>query len=219
MRDVKAENHVKRDHKSFSSVDELAKNIETLRHVIMQVRELSREDRGPGKVNEDRLRLPQEAWEFHTRKEIILAERQIRDSVTAIFGTSSSIGVRYQNYRIKGTSQTVLNETIGGLESLIFQLEKERLEVAKTFSKPTPDGMDIDPLTDLYSRRMLERCISHELDRSQRYGYSCMRAVQLLSEKTTSVGSCVKIWTYTLNLERRRFPLTVKITKACYTRP
>jgi diguanylate cyclase (GGDEF)-like protein len=58
------------------------------------------------------------------------------------------------------------------LENFIFQLEAKRLEFLGRHLKHANHAADIDPLTDLYSQRLLERYVRHELDRSRRYGYA-----------------------------------------------
>lgn len=163
-------------HKVHASPEEIAHGIEGLRHLIEQVKDLQKDapslDNIAKKIG-DGHRVPDEVFQFHTRREIVMTERQVRESIGEIFGKSSPEARASQHLRINASSKASINETVTALEGFIFRLEEKRLELVGARHDYAAQNADIDALTDLYSRRLLDRYLMHEFDRSERYGYSC----------------------------------------------
>jgi diguanylate cyclase (GGDEF)-like protein len=163
-------------HKRLTSSEEIAHGIDTLRHLIDKVRNLTRDTLQAGDTplsGSDACRVPEEVFQFHARRETVMTERYIRESVEEIFGHTSPEAGKYQHFRINAGTRMGVDETVTALEGLIFQLEEKRLALVGACRQPVDHTGDIDPLTDLYSRRLLDRYIMQEMDRSQRYGYPC----------------------------------------------
>jgi diguanylate cyclase (GGDEF)-like protein len=163
-------------HKVLTSPEEIAHGIEGLRHLIEQVKDLEKDVPSfddTGKNSADGHRVPDEVLQFHARREIVITERQVRQSIGEIFGKSSPEARASQNLRINASTKTSINETVTALEGFIFRLEEKRLELVGARHDHAAQNADIDPLTDLCSRRVFDRYMMHELDRSERYGYSC----------------------------------------------
>ena len=167
-------------HNAMMSPEELAYGIETLRHVIEQVRELA-----PGvarfgdaaKADDGACRVPDEVCQFHARREVVMTERHIRESIADIFGHSSPEARKHQNFRLNATTVAGIEEAVAALEHLIFQLEERRLRLVGARRQPAIQHAqhgDIHPLTDLYSRRLLDRYLAQEVERSRRYGHPCV---------------------------------------------
>ncbi|HJU06168.1 MAG TPA: GGDEF domain-containing protein [Nitrospiraceae bacterium] len=162
--------------KGLTSPEEIAHGIDMLRRHIDRVKALNRVasqngDTPPSAA--DTFRVPEEVFQFHARREIVMTERHIRESVEEIFGTASPEAARYRHFRINAGTRQGIDEAIAALECLIFQLEEKRLALVGACRPPSTHTGDIDPLTDLYSRTLLDRYIAQEVDRSQRYGYPC----------------------------------------------
>jgi diguanylate cyclase (GGDEF)-like protein len=162
-------------HKVFTSPEEIAHGIEGLRHLIEQVKDLQNAPSFDNTVkrSDDGHPVPDEVFQFHARREIVMTERQVRESIGEIFGKSSPEARKSQHLRINGSTKAGINETVTALEGLIFRLEEKRLELVGSLRDHAAQNADIDPLTDLYSRRLFDRYLMHELARSERYGYSC----------------------------------------------
>lgn len=158
-------------HASISA-DEIEHGIQTLKHLIDHLEAIKKETESSMTGRTDGLRLPQEVVLFHARKEIVQAERQIREAIGDIFGAQSLEFRTHQYLRISLGSNAGIPNALHVLRELTFRLEEKRLHLLGKRPRQDAATPDIDPLTDLYSRRMLTRYFAHELDRSKRHGYT-----------------------------------------------
>lgn len=155
-----------------ASIEDIDHGIQTLKHLIGQLEAISREMESFTIGNSVDLRLPQEVVRFHARRQVVQAERQIRESIGDIFGVRSPEFRKHQHLRISLGAGTGIGNAVRALEDLIFRLEERRLHLIGGRSRPGSYTPDVDPLTDLYTRRLLNRYFAHELDRSKRHGYT-----------------------------------------------
>ncbi|MGH7230093.1 MAG: GGDEF domain-containing protein, partial [Nitrospiraceae bacterium] len=177
MREIHSPAAISDHAKTLTSPDDIAHSIEMLRHVIDQVKEIHRGALPSGdemRVGNDTSRVPSEVFHFHARREIVMTERHVRESIAEIFGKSSPEARKYQHFRLNTTTKSGIEDAVAALESLIFQLEEKRLLLVGARPPRSVQNSDIDSLTDLYARRLLDRYLVQELDRSQRYGYPCV---------------------------------------------
>lgn len=153
------------------SAEEIDHGIHTLKRLIDQLEAIKKDTECFTARNTDDLRLPHEVARFHARKETVQAERQIREAIGNIFGKHSTEFLKHQHLRISPGSKTGIPAALRVLRDLTFRLEEKRLHLMA--GRPRQDNYtpDIDPLTDLYTRRLLNRYVAHELDRSRRHGY------------------------------------------------
>ncbi|HJU06649.1 MAG TPA: diguanylate cyclase [Nitrospiraceae bacterium] len=115
--------------------------------------------------------LPPEVVQFQTRKTVVETERQIRQAIVELFGPNSAEAQTHQHLSLSTPAQVAL--TIGAFEDLLFQLEVEKLTMENSGEVNPALPAHLDPLTDLYGHRLFERLLTHELSRSQRFGYTC----------------------------------------------
>lgn len=154
------------------SVEELDHGIQVLLQLIDQLEDIKKETECFTGGHTNNLRLPHEVVRFHARKEIVQAERQIREAIEDIFGKQSSEFRKHQHLRINLGSSADIPDALRALRNLMFQLQEKRLHVMGRRSRQGEDyAPDIDPLTDLYTRRVLDRYFIQELDRSTRHGF------------------------------------------------
>jgi diguanylate cyclase (GGDEF)-like protein len=170
---------------AFVFSDEIARHIETLRQLILEIEEL-KADRfqfgwllAPSGSDEGSL-LPDEMAQFHARKQIVSAERHIRKSIREIFGAHSPEFRKHQYLRINAATPAGIDDTIAIIESLIFQLEERRLAGVEDTHRHSDLNAHIDPLTDLYTAQLLSRHLTQELARSKRYDYTLALVVLTL---------------------------------------
>jgi diguanylate cyclase (GGDEF)-like protein len=154
------------------SVEEIDHGIQTLKHLTDRLEGLKKETESFTAGHTADLRLPQEVVLFHARKEIVQAERQIREAVGVIFGKHSPEFRKHQHLRISLGSKTGIPDALRVFRDLTFHLEGKRLHLMGGRTRQGDYTSDIDPLTDLYTRRLLNRYFAHELDRSKRHGYA-----------------------------------------------
>jgi diguanylate cyclase (GGDEF)-like protein len=168
--------------KGSASVEDIEHGIQMLKRLVKQLEHIKRETESFTTGNPDDLRLPQEVVRFHARKEIVQTERQIRDSIGDIFGEQSPEFRKHRHLRISLGSKTGIPDAIRVLRDLTFRLEEKRLHLMGGRSRPGDYAPDIDPLTDLYTRRLLHRYFAHELDRSKRHGHTLALAYLTLPD-------------------------------------
>jgi diguanylate cyclase (GGDEF)-like protein len=147
------------------TVEHIEDSISRLRHLQEQIETarqnfLPREDHGT--------RIPAEVTTFHLQKELVALGREVKSSVRSAFGEQSKqyrglIDVRSHESRSPG-----FQEYLAVLDRLIFDLHQERLHCLQDTDSPPLPG--IDPMTDLYTERMLVRYLEHELAWAQRCG-------------------------------------------------
>jgi len=154
------------------SAEEIDHGIHTLKHLIDQLESIKKETESFTARNADTLRLPHEVVRFHARKEIVQAERQIREAIGDIFGKHSPEFRKHQHLRISLGSKAGIPDALRVLRELTFHLEGKRLHLMGRRTHQGDYTSDIDLLTDLYTRRLLNRYFAHELDRSKRHGYA-----------------------------------------------
>jgi diguanylate cyclase (GGDEF)-like protein len=163
---------VSRQGEASISVEAIGQDIHVLKHLIARLDAIKREAESFTTGNTDELRLPQEVVRFHARKETVQCERQIREAIGNIFGAHSPEFMKHQHLRISLGSKTGIPDAIRVLQDLAFRLEERRLHLMGRRARQDDYTPDIDPLTDLYTRRLLNRYFAHELDRSKRHGYT-----------------------------------------------
>ena len=141
-------------------------SINRLRHLQVQV-ETVRKDFSP---NEDHgIRIPVEVTTFHVQKELLALCREIKSSVRTAFGEhSKQYGLLMDELRAHGSRSPGFQEYLAVLDRLIFDLHQERLHCLQAANSPPLPG--IDPLTDLYTERMLARYLEHEVAWANRCG-------------------------------------------------
>jgi hypothetical protein len=105
------------------SVEEIDHGIQTLKHLIDRLEGLKKETESFTAGHTADLRLPQEVVLFHARKEIVQAERQIREAVGVIFGKHSPEFRKHQHLRISLGSKTGIPDALRVLRDLTFHLE------------------------------------------------------------------------------------------------
>lgn len=154
------------------SAEEIDHGIHTLKHLIDQLESIKKETESFTARNADTLRLPHEVVRFQARKEIVQAERQIREAIGDIFGKHSPEFRKHQHLRISLGSKAGIPDALRVLQELTFHLEGKRLHLMGRRTHQGDYTSDIDLLTDLYTRRLLSRYFAHELDRSKRHGYA-----------------------------------------------
>ena len=153
------------------SAEEIDHGIRTLKRLIDQLEIIKGVESFTAR-NTDDLRLPHEVVRFHARKETVQAERQIREAIADIFGKKSTEFLKHQHLRISLGSKTGIPAALRVLRDLTFRLEEKRLHLMAGRPRQGDYTPDVDPLTDLYTRRLLNRYFAHELDRSKRHGYT-----------------------------------------------
>jgi len=159
--------------------DEILKRLATLHQLIVQIENMAehvfpteaRQPCGPY--------LPEEVVQFQTRKMVVETERQVRQAIEELFGPQSVESKKHQHLSLSTRAQVVAS--IDALEDLLFQLEVQKLRMEDSEKGDPPLPVQLDPLTDLYGRRLFERSLEHELSRSQRFGYTCTLGLFALS--------------------------------------
>lgn len=148
------------------TVDHIEDSISRLRHLQEQV-ETVRKDFFP---NEDHgVRIPAEVTTFHLQKEMQALGREIRSSVRSTFGEhSKQYRGLLEELRSHGSQPPGFQEYLAVLDRMIFDLHQERLHCLQDTNSPPLPG--IDPMTDLYTERMLTRYLEHEVAWAQRCG-------------------------------------------------
>lgn len=154
------------------SEDEIDHGIQALQQLIDRLETIKKETECFADGHTSDLRLPHEVVRFHARKEIVQVERQLREAIEGIFGTQSVEFRKHQHLRINLASKASIPDAVRAIRSLIFCLQEQRLRLLGGRLRQGDYTPDIDPLTDLYTRRLLNRYFTHELDRSKRHGYS-----------------------------------------------
>lgn len=157
-------------HEEAGSTEEINHNIHVLKHLMSQLDVIRRNVRSFQENESDRV--PKEVVRFHTRKDLIQTERQIKTAIEGIFGEQSLELRKHQHLRVGIGSSTGIPAAIRSLEDLVFQLEGKRERLLEGYGRREDHMPDLDPLTDLYTRRLLYRYFGHELDRSRRQSYS-----------------------------------------------
>jgi len=152
------------------SAEEIDHGIQALQHLIDHLETIKNETVSFTARHTDDLRLPHEVVCFHARKEIVQAERQIREAIEDIFGQQSVEFQKHQHLRIGLGSKAGIADALRALRSLIFRLQEKRLYLRRGRPRQGDHTPDIDPLTDLYTRRLLNRYFAQELDRCKRHG-------------------------------------------------
>jgi len=157
---------------SSVSEEEIDHGIQALQQLIDRLETIKKETEcfTDGQTND--LRLPHEVVRFHARKEIVQVERQLREAIEDIFGRQSVEFRKHQHLRINLGSKTGIPDALRAVRSLMFCLQEQRLRLMGGRPGQGDYTPDIDPLTDLYTRRLLNRYFAHELDRSKRHGYT-----------------------------------------------
>ena len=156
--------------KASVSAEEIEHGIQALQHVIDHLEAIKKETESFTARHTDDPRLPHEVVRFHARKEIVQAERQIREAIEDIFGKQSVEFRKHQHLRIGLGSKAGIADALRALRSLMLGLQQKRLHLLGGRLPQGDHAPDIDPLTDLYTRRLLNRYFAHELDRSKRHG-------------------------------------------------
>ncbi|HKN88108.1 MAG TPA: diguanylate cyclase [Nitrospiraceae bacterium] len=154
------------------SVEEIDHGIQALRQLIDRLETIKKETECFTVGHTKDLRLPHEAIRFHARKEMVQVERQIREAIGDIFGRQSVEFRKHQHLRINLGSNAGIPDAVRAVRSLMFCLQEKRLHLMRGRPQQGDYTPDIDPLTDLYTRRLLNRYFAHELDRSKRHGYT-----------------------------------------------
>lgn len=153
-----------------ASIEDIDHDIHTLKHLIDRLDTIKKETESFTASDADGVRLPQEVIRFHARKEIVQTERQIREAIEDVFGEQSPEFRKHQHLRIGLGSKTGIPDALRVLHDLTFHLEQKRLHLMGGRARRDDHTPDIDPLTDLYTSRLLTRYFAHELDRSKRHG-------------------------------------------------
>ena len=154
------------------SMEVIDHNIQTLKRLMGQLEIIRKDTESFTTEHSDHLRLPKEVMYFHTRKELVQTERQIRVAIGEIFGEQSTEFRKHQHLRVGLGTQSGIPQAIRSLEDLAFRLEEKRLHLLGGHGHLEDNMPDVDPLTDLYTRRLLYRYFGHELDRSKRHGFT-----------------------------------------------
>ena len=152
-----------------ASIEQIDHGIHTLKHLIDRLETIK--ESFTNSHAED-VRLPQEVVRFHARKEMVQTERQIREAIGDVFGEQSPEFRKHQHLRIGLGSKTGIPDALRVLHDLTFRLEEKRLHLMGGRARRGGHAPDIDPLTDLYTSRLLNRYFAHELDRSKRHGHT-----------------------------------------------
>lgn len=155
-----------------ASIEEIDHGIHTLKHLIDRLDAIKKETESFTTSHADGVRLPQEVVRFHARKEMVETERQIREAIGDVFGEQSPEFRKHQHLRIGLGSKIGIADSLRVLCELTFRLEEKRLHLMGGSVQQGAYTSDIDPLTDLCTRRLLNRYFAHELDRSKRHGYT-----------------------------------------------
>ncbi|MEP6887033.1 MAG: diguanylate cyclase [Nitrospirales bacterium] len=155
-----------------ASIEEIDHGIHTLKHLIDRLDTIKKETESFTTSHADDVRLPQEVVRFHARKEMVETERQIREAIEDVFGEQSPEFRKHQHLRIGLGSKTGIPDALRVLHDLTFRLEEKRLHLLGGRARPGDHTPDIDPLTDLYTSRLLNLYFAQELDRSKRNGYT-----------------------------------------------
>ena len=148
------------------SVGDIAHAIGILRQLKQQIdavrQDFMSEEKGP--------QLRSEVTQFHLKREMVALERQIRTALICAFGEHSSQVDRFRGVGfIAGTSRS-LQDGSTSLDGFIFDLEQKRVHLLESNGSSSLPGLD--PITDLYTERMLRRYLDHEVVWSQRQGDS-----------------------------------------------
>jgi GGDEF domain-containing protein len=151
--------------------EDIVRRLTTLHQLIVQIENMAEHvfpnttDRPYGPY------LPQEVVQFQTRKMVVEMERQVRQAIDELFGPRSTESQKHQHLSLSTPAQVAA--MIKAFEDLLFQLEVEKLEMESSEKVDPPLPVRLDPLTDLYGWNLFERSLTHELSRSQRFGYTC----------------------------------------------
>ena len=146
------------------SLEDLAHAIGTLRQLEQQI-EAVRQDFMPVV---ERPQLPSEVTQFHLKREVMALERQIRTALVGAFGEHSRQVSRFRELGFAAATSRSFQDGIVILDSFIFDLEQKRLHLLH--AEGDAAFACIDPMTDLYTERMLSRYLLHEVAWSQRQG-------------------------------------------------
>lgn len=155
-------------------VEEIDHNINTLKNLMSQLNVIRKGNESFLDRESGSLRVPTEVVRFHARKELMQTERQIRTAIGGIFGGQSPEFRQNEHLRIGVNSNSAIPAAIRLLEDLTFRLEEKRLQCLSGQIRSTEDVPDLDPLTDLYGRRLFYRYFNHELERSKRQDYTAV---------------------------------------------
>ena len=155
-----------------ASIEQIDHGIHTLKHLIDRLETIKEETESFTNSHAEDVRLPQEVVRFHARKEMVQTERQIREAIGDVFGEQSPEFRKHQHLRIGLGSKTGIPDALRVLHDLTFRLEEKRLHLMGGRARRGGHAPDIDPLTDLYTSRLLNRYFAHELDRSKRHGHT-----------------------------------------------
>jgi diguanylate cyclase (GGDEF)-like protein len=155
-----------------ASIEGIDHGIHTLKHLIDRLDSIKEATASFTTSHGNDVRLPEEVVRFHARKEMVQTERQIREAIRDVFGEQSPEFRKHQHLRIGLGSKTGIPDVLRVLRDLTFRLEEKRLHLMGGLARRGDHRPDIDPLTDLYTGRLLNRYFGHELDRSKRHGYT-----------------------------------------------
>ena len=148
------------------TVEHIEDSISRFRHLQEQI-EIVRKDFLP--AEDHRNRQPVEVTTFHVQKEMLALGREIKSSVRSVFGEhSKQYRTLIDDLRSHGSRSPGFHEYLAVLDRLIFDLHQERLHCLQDSNAPPLPG--IDPLTDLYTERMLVRYLDHEVAWADRCG-------------------------------------------------
>lgn len=96
----------------------------------------------------------------------------VREAIEDIFGSQSVEFRKHQHLRINLESKAGIPDALRAVRSLMLCLQEQRLRLMGGRPRQGDYTPDIDPLTDLYTGRLLNRYFAHELDRSKRHSYT-----------------------------------------------
>jgi diguanylate cyclase (GGDEF)-like protein len=148
------------------SMEKIAHAIGTLRQLKQQI-EAVRQDFMSGDAGPP---LPTEVTQFHLRREMSALDRQIRQALLNAFGEHSTQVRQFESVGFTSRITPGLTNVLIILDGFIFELEQQRLHRVDATSSPLDSGLD--PVTDLYTERMLRRFLQQELAWSDRHGDS-----------------------------------------------
>jgi diguanylate cyclase (GGDEF)-like protein len=155
-----------------ASIEAIDHGVHTLKDLIDRLETIKEETESFTTSNAEDVRLPHEVVRFHARKEMVETERQIREAIGEVFGHQSPEFQKHQHLRIGLGLKTGIADALRVLHDLTFRLEEKRLRLMGGQTRGGGHTLEIDPVTNFYSGRLLNRYFSHELDRSKRHGYT-----------------------------------------------
>ena len=153
------------------SMEVIDHNIQTLKRLMGQLELIRKDTESFTAEQSDDLRLPKEVVRFHTRKELVNGAtnscRDRRDFRRAVYGIpEASAPEGRPGHAIRNSTG---HPFTGGSR---LSVGGKRLHLVVGYGHLEDDMPDVDPLTDLYTRRLFYRYFGHELDRSKRHGYT-----------------------------------------------